>query len=106
MPSACRFVLVCEVDALVDLGDGDFDADFRHAKDVVIGEDGRLPDLIGRAPFHDGKTDVCGFEDDVASDGGDRGVFAHFDDTIHATGRWVDDLEDDDDAGHLAVWQV
>ena len=50
-------VQVGKGDVFVDLGDGDFDADFGHAEDVVVGENGCLPDLIGCATFHDGEPD-------------------------------------------------
>ena len=47
-----------EVDAFVDFGDGDFDADFGHAKDVVISENGGLPDLVWRGALQDRQPDA------------------------------------------------
>jgi hypothetical protein len=42
-----RVVSAIEIDTIIELGDRDFDIDFRHAKDVVASEGRRSPCLTG-----------------------------------------------------------
>jgi hypothetical protein len=56
--SALRRSLVLEVDILVELDDGDFDADFGHEQDFVAGEGGEPPCLVRSFPRHDGEADA------------------------------------------------